>query len=433
LVVSHVSTHRQQLRVVSSYLSKRHNRWFAAAEQGGLSACNFLFSLIVLKYSGIAVLGEYGFWFSLGQASSMIATGFAINQMVLHVAGSSVVRQREVMGITVGVVIFLQVLPGVLLWWVATVRYAEAFSVSLALSIICYTATFNLAELTRQFLYMRNRHRLSLLHATTSLSLSVITFGVIVVLIKPHSALAAAFWCLTLAQGGYVLSAVMASRAWRFASLPSRKQASETIGFYWTHGRFAAAGVTVTWAQNKSVTPVLALTMGNVAAGVYQIARMIITPINVITLGLARSALAQIRRAWGDGDEQSLNAAIREQLRSSMIVVFCYLAVAYAILIFMHSTEYVVLPDQLFLIFVATTLVVVLSNYRYWMSRRFAVQLQFSFLLKTGCVAAVLALLWMAASGMLVESAALVVLGSAVGELYLIEVLKRGPRVLRST
>jgi len=67
------------------------------------------------------------------------------------------------------------------------------------------------------------------------------------------------------------------------------------------------------------------------------------------------------------------------------------------------------------------------------MSRRFAVQLQFSFLLKTGCVAAVLALLWMAASGMLVESAALVVLGSAVGELYLIAVLKRGPRVLRST
>lgn len=354
----------------------------------------------------------------------MLATGFAINQMVLHVAGSTVRRQREVFIITSAVVTLLQVLPSIALWSVFALRSPADYSSSLVIAVIGYTATFNLAELTRQFLYMRRRQRLSVIFAATSTSLGTLAFLLTVFMLEPTSALAPAFWYLTLIQGGYVLAAAVSGRAWRFARAPSKEETRDTLQFYWQHGKFAAAGMTVTWAQNKSVTPMLVLTMGNVAAGVYQIARMIITPINVITIGLARSALAHIRRAWGDGNEQALKQAIAEQLRASMIVVASYLVIAYLVLFTLKATNLVELPQELFLIFVATTVVVVLSNYRFWISRRHAVQLRFAFLLSNGCIAAVLALLWMWTSGTFWSSAALVVLGSAIGEAFLIAVLR---------
>ncbi len=413
------------LRLLSAWMSKRHNRWFASAEQGGLSACNFLVSLLVLNYSGIAVLGEYGFWFSLSQLSSLLAAGFAINQMVLHVADSSVRRQREALAVTASVILCLQLLPGLLLALGVFLRYNDSATGSLAFAVVVYTLTFSFSELARQFLYMRGRQRLSLFYAATAICVAMLIFVVVIFVLKPPDALASAFWCLAIAQGGYVLIAALVMRAWRFAKRPSRSMIAETVGFYWSHGRLAAAGMIVTWGQNKSVAPLLVIMMDNVTAGVFQIARMIFAPINMITTGLARSALSQVRRAWGDGDESALRVAVNDHLRSSMKVVVTFIVLASVSLYLIDAFGLKQVPPQFPYIFMATTAVVLLTNYRFWISCRFSVKLQYAFLLINGCIATSVALLWMLAGGLWVKSAPMVVLGSAIGEIYMLHVLHR--------
>jgi len=424
-MLADIPSGRQRLRLFSRIFKKSHSRWFAALEQSGLSAANFLFSLMVLRYAGVAMLGEYGFWFAISEFSTMFIAGFAVNQMALHVADSTVSKQREVMRITLVVVIVLQLIPSSVLWWAVSLRASNESVLSMAMPIIGYAVIYSVAELSRQFLYMRGRQRLSLFCAGISTSLAVATFAIAILAFKPTSVIVTAFWCLAASQLGYVLLASSATRVWKHTALPSKKQLAETVSFYWTNGRIAAAGIVVSWAQNKSVNPMLVLLIDSVAAGFYQLARMIIMPINMITAGIARSTYADLRRAWGDGDKQSLNNAIGIQLKTSMIVVFTYLFLVTIGFILVKLFEIKEVPGQLLIVFLAAAVVVVLSNYRYWMSHRLVVQLQFALLLKIGCIAAVITLLWMFVAGSLLNSASLLVLGSAIGELFWLIVLRR--------
>ena len=416
---------QKHLRLFSRYLSKRHNKWFAALEQSGVSATNFLISLLVLLFGGVTTLGEYGFWFALSSFSTMIAAGFAINQMVLHVANASIVKQRAVLLITLLVVIALQVIPATILWWLVKSQATTDSVLALSAPIIIYAVFFSIAELTRQFLYMRGRQRLSLVYAAVSTSLAISLFAGFVFFTKPTSILEGAFWCLAAIQFGYVFVAAFSARAWRFAAIPTKFEAIETSRFYWIHGRLAAGGMLVGWAQNKSINPMLVFTLDMVAAGFYQIARMCIMPISMITTGIARSAMADVRRAWGDGDERSLQTAISSQLKISVTVVFTYLLVVGAVFLLVKSYGLKEIPENLLLVFVSAAVVVILSNFRYWMSQYQVVQLRFAFLFRIGCVAAIISLLWMLLSGVFLKSAALVVLGSAVGELYMLVELRR--------
>jgi len=419
------SSRRDRLRWLSRFFNKRHSKWFAATEQSGSSASNFLVSLMILGYSGVAKLGEYGFWFALCGFSTLMVAGFAVNQMVLHVADSSILKQRAVMTTTFVVVVLLQILPGTFLWWAVASRHPSDSVFALAVPVIVYTAMYNFAELVRQFLYMRRRQRLSLFYAAFSTMLAVLVFAFIVYVVKPPSIIEPAFWCLAAAQFGYVAMASLSGRAWKFGVISNLKLTLDTLKFYWTHGRVAASGMLVMWAQNKSVNPMLVLMIDTVAAGFYQIARMIVMPINMITLGIARSAMAEVRRAWGLGNKQALKGAIGTQLRTSMIVVFLYLLLVGIGFLVVKLFDVREIQENFLLVFLSAVIVVILSNYRYWLSQYLAVQLQFGFLLKIGCFAAIFSLLWMLVAGMFLESAALVVFGSAVGELYMLNILRK--------
>jgi len=81
---------------MSRVLNKRHAKWFAAVEQSGLSANNFIYSAIVLHTFGVASLGEYGFWFVICQLMAMIVMGLTIRQMVLQAANTEFARQLAV-------------------------------------------------------------------------------------------------------------------------------------------------------------------------------------------------------------------------------------------------------------------------------------------------------------------------------------------------
>ncbi len=415
----------KRLRIFSRVLSKRHSKWYAALEQSGISASNFFISLMVLNFAGLATLGEYGFWFALSEFSTLFLAGYAINNMVLYAGHSTIERQRKAFVITLGVVAVLQIIPGVILWSIVVIRNESSSPLLLALPIVLYVALYNFSELTRQFLYMRGRQRLSVIYAAFSVVLSVLVFCFVLFVVKTDSILALAFWCLVWIQFGYIVFATIYSRAWRLVTGLTRKEISDCLAFYWQHGRLASAGMLVAWAQNKSINPVLVLTLDSIAAGYYQVAKMIFMPISMITVGFARSAMKQVRSAWGDGNEKLLRQSIMGHLRSSLLVVIIYLALAAIGMYLSAILDWRQIPRELMVIFIATAVVVVLSNYRYWLSLYFAVQLQFGFLLYMGCIAAILAMLWMLTAGLLFEVAFLVVIGSGIGECFLIAILHR--------
>lgn len=413
-------TRYRMLRSFSSILNKRHNRWFAAAEQSGISASNFFISLVVLNYSGLATLGEYGFWFALCEFATLFLAGYAINNMVLYVGHSTIEDQRKALVVTLGVVAVLLIIPGVILTLIVVSRSPPNSAAFLAFPLVLYVALYNISELTRQFLYMRGRQRFSVLYAAFSVFFSVLGFCVILIVFRPDAILALVFWCLAFIQFGYVSLALLFSRAYRFIPKFKYAEIQDCMKFYWDHGRMASAGMLVAWVQNKSINPVLVLTLGAVMAGYYQVAKMIFMPINMITVGFARSAMKPVRHAWGDGDEKLLRSAIMVQLRTSLIVVFSYLAIAAIAIFLIDAMGLRDIPKELIVIVLATAIVVVLSNYRYWLSLHFAVQLQFSYLFYVGCIAAALAFFWMLTAGAFFKVAFLVVLGSGIGECFLL-------------
>jgi len=307
-----------RLRIMSRLLSKRHGKWYAAVEQSGLSASNFIFSLLVLRSAGVASLGEYGFWFVMCQLMAMTALGLAIRQMVLQSADRTFVEQRARFVATCLVVLGLQLVQAAVLATLISLRPPAEGAVAFAISVTLYTALLNFSELVRQYLYMRNRHRLSVLYTAAALSLSVFGFAFVSLTGLTAHPERDAFWFLAIGHGGYslivVLSLCASAGFWHF----SRSGVERVVLDCWRYGRPATAGMAVTWIQNQSVTPMLMLMMGPIAVGYYQIARMIITPVNMITQGLSKSALPHIRRAYGDGDEASLTASIAEHMRVSM-------------------------------------------------------------------------------------------------------------------
>ena len=67
-------------------LPRRNNKWYAAIEQSSLSANNFFYALVIVKFASIGDLGVYTFWFVVCQFMAMLTMGLATRQMVLELS-----------------------------------------------------------------------------------------------------------------------------------------------------------------------------------------------------------------------------------------------------------------------------------------------------------------------------------------------------------
>jgi|GEM_PF-1665865 len=413
------------LRVLSRVLHKRHGKWYAAVEQSGLSGSNFLFSLLIVRSDGVAALGEYGFWFVICQLLAMIALALAVRQMVLQAADRGVREQRFALTATLWIVLALQAVQTLAIVVFVLLRTPESHAIEFAVSLMVYTAILNLSVLFRQYFYMRGRQRLSMLYTTLGLTMGFAAFVAFVLFGDDGSLALFAFWFLALGHGLYLLLAAAHSSTLRLLRAGTNRPIGEVVREYWQPGLPSMGGMAVTWLQNQSVTPLLMLMMGPLAVGYYQLARMVITPVNMVTQGLAMSALPQIRRAWGNGDEAALQRSIAGHLRLSMRVVAGYLLALVPLWIGTSALGLFDSGQALLPMFCATVLVMILSNYRFWYSQPYVVRLEFGFLLRLGIGASALAVLGMLVAGYGLGSESLVILGSAVGEIYLIVVLRR--------
>lgn len=417
-----------QLKWLATRLSKRNNKWFAALEQSGLSANNFLFSLMIIKVAGVSDLGVYSFWFVVCQFMAMLTMGLATRQMVLQLSNETFVEQRAGFWATCRIVLGLQAIQALLLVGLVWAHPPGGSPLALWVALVLYSTSLNLAELFRQYYYLRSRHRISLWFSGISLAMGALGFLITTLTGMVQSPELSAFWFLAIGNLLFVVLAQQALRARGAGSSAASTNTLELCRSYWRHGIPATSGMLVTWMQNQSVVPLLMFMFGPLAVGYYSVARMIVTPVNMVTTGLSKSALPLIRRAFGDGNDDALNKAIAAHCRTSMRIVYVYVAVVGVAWVVGRYFDWIHSGDALIPLFIATVLVMILSNYRFWVSQNFVVRLQFGILLKLGIAASILTVSVMLFGGLVLKSALWVVMAPAVGEIFLVVTLRRKQR-----
>jgi len=415
----------QSLRRISRLLPKRHTKWFAAVEQVGISANNFLFSILIVQFGGIGTLGQYSFWFVVCQFLSMLAVGLCIRQMVLLVANSSVEKQRQAFAANCRIVMNFQVIQTAVLVFLVWLKPPTESSFLFLLSVVAFTASLNACELFRQYLYMRHRQRLSFLYTGIALSISFVLFFILVFTGSSNQPGQLAFWTQALGQALYVV--IVISVTPRFFKNIQAAEAIEadTQKEQLEQGLPLLGGMLVTWLQNKSVTPILMFIFGPLVVGYYALATMILSPANMVIAGLNKNALPQIRRAYGDGDEPNLLKSIKGHSRTCFMVIAVYVTLAVLIWTIGTTMGYFQVDRNVATMFLWVLFVALLSNARFWYSQRFVVLMQFDFLFRIGIVAAAITVAIMLFSGLVLKNALLVIAASAVGELCLLFLLRR--------
>lgn len=423
----------QHLKWFSHHLPKRNNKWFAALEQSGLSASNFFYSLVILKFAGISVLGVYTYWFVVCQFMGMLTIGLATRQMVLEFSNKTSIDQHNGFRVTCIVVFMLQVIQvfalGVLSYF--STEHRADYTFWMALGVYCFS--FNFAELLRQFNYMCARQRVSLFYSAVSLGLGAFCFLLFASSGIPQNLENTVFWFLAFGNLMYIGFVYIALRKRIIVRRDNPFKLWSLIQQYRKHGTPATGGMLITWLQNQSVTPFLMLLFGPLVVGYYSLARMIVTPVNMVTTGLAKSALPNTRKAFGSGGSLALNQAIRLHRKTSMRIVYCYVALVVCGGLILRFLGMLATNEMLIAMFVATVLVTTLSNYRFWISQKFVVRMQFGVLLRAGIVASTITIIVMLIGGGIFNSALAVVFAPAIGEVILVIALNQKLALIADT
>ena len=415
----------RQLRWVARMLPRRNNKWYAAIEQSGLSANNFFYTLVIVKFASIGDLGVYTFWFVVCQFMAMLTMGLATRQMVLEHASKSSIDQIRGLRTTCLIVLALQAVQVALLYaFVQTYPpHGHAFLFWLALTVYCIS--FNFAELFRQFYYMFSQQRLSLYFSTISLGCGALLFLVFAASGTSDALELSAFWFLASGNLFYIVCTNIKLRQRILSAGSGSESTSQLFQRYNKHGVPATGGMLVTWMQNQSVTPLLMFMFGPVVVGYFSIARMIVTPVNMVTTGLAKSALPQIRKVYEADGHSALLSAVRGHRRIGMRTAFFYFILVGIAVVAARFFALLQVNDYLIAMLLATALVTCFSNYRFWISQYFVVRMQFKTLLHLGIFASCITVTIMLIGGLFFNSTLLVVTAPACGEVILIYALSR--------
>lgn len=370
-------------------------------------------------------LGEYGFWFAVCQFMALIANGLAIRQMVLTSASLGIRKQAAYLVSTIKLVFLLQLVQAVLLVSVTYIRFGEVSSLAFTGSLIAYTASLNFSELFRQFFYMRSRQRASLVYTALSSSVGTIVFFLVLYSEVASNPTLLAFLFLSLAQFTYCICVLCHSKRLIVNSENNAMDSIAEWGIFLNRGLRSTLGMVVTWFQNQSVTPMLMFMAGPVTVGVYQLARMFITPINMITTGLSKSALSQMRKEYGKGGDQALQDAVTNHQRTSLRVVGFYTLLILSGWVLNEWIQFIQVVDGLPAFAFVVVVQMVLSNYRFWISQPFVIRMQFNLLLKIAVSVAIFTMIMMLVAGLLLENSVLIASAPVFGEILLISIYGR--------
>jgi len=403
----------------------------SVGEQVLLSASSFIAALVVVALSGMEALGVYSVVLIIANyAKSVFLTVFH-RQMVLAISAKPSGAQNGVLLATLSVellfaalLLLLCICLGYAIDSLTTVQHAHLLLASVAAFIV----TTVLFDLFRQFLYSTDRQVFSF--ECTIIVVAVQFLGFVSLLLFDHDSLPVFSYFVVLAIGfiGGIAFNHVCLRVVRNAKWQGWKYSFAKMRSYWQHARFSLVGMSITWLQNQSVTPLLLLLTNPLIVGYFSFARLMVMPLSVINQGLINNSTPQLRRLAERGSPASVSSRLRELNKVNLIISLVY--------ILMLGVGHVsglfdaLVPDYngiaWFLGFWIVSLIV--STQRFWLSQFFVVHMRFKFLLISSSIVAVFSLIGMITVGFLFENANLPLLFFIAGELLFIVMLMRAKR-----
>jgi len=401
------------------------------AEQVLLSASSFIASLVVVALSGMEALGVYSVVLIIATyAKSVFATVFH-RQMVLAISAKSPGTQNGVLLATLSVELLFSALfvllcigIGDLVDHFTALQHARL----LAVCVAAYVVSTTLFDLCRQFLYSTDRQVFSLQCTVAAVVLQLIGFALLLLIDHTPPPVFSYFLVLALGFVGGIVSNHVCLRVLRKAKWRGWKFCFAKLGSYWQHARFSFLGMSITWLQGQSVTPLLLLLTNPLIVGYFSFARLMVMPLSVINQGLLNNSTPQLRRLAEKQTPASVSTRLQELNKVNVIISFVYIS----LLGIGHISGLfdAFIPDysdiSWFLGFWVISLII--STQRFWISQFFVVHMQFKFLLISSTIVALFSLAGMITVGYLFDSVTLPLLFFIGGEMLFIVLLLREKR-----
>ena len=404
---------------------------YTVGDQVLLSAANFLASIAVMRSAGVEWFGIYSFIVVVATFFHGLFASMIFGQMTLTIATSrararetffaATVRQQ--VGIYLAGAALLGAAAAVPAWRDAFARYAPEIAVA-----VLYTVLLSMFDLFKRYLYVADEQRRSFLYTSAYFALFLVLLGAVFLFAPAEHVVRLVLASFVAALGASVLTNRFCLDAMRRAKPLPWRDVRRLLGRYGRQGRFSVLGTLVTWVQNQSMTPFLMWASGPTIVGVFNIARLLVTPVQIVNTGVSNGIMPQLRRVFRAEGFSALSARISAIFRFNLAFTLCYFAALGAAAAM--GWLQLLIPEfddvRPYLgIWAAITLA---TLYRTWITQFFIAAIDFSFLLKASVYGAVATFSGMLLCHFVFDDDYATVAMILVGELVLIERLSRRKR-----
>lgn len=392
-------------------------------------------SLVVVKSAGVSWFGIYSFMFIMAMLASAILSTMLHRQMLLEISTFEVDERRRVFLATLIMqAMVLVVSLGVVLLYLSifntpltfTTYRDEIFAVSV------FVCIYNFYDLCRQYLYATDNQVFSF--RCTAIYVGGVCLGLLWILFKIDAdrTVSTVFLVFSCSLAISVLSNRICLDDTRDAQWLGWRYVWSIFVQFFSLSRYRLVGLFVTWTQNQSMNPFLMWVGGPLVAGYFSLARLLVMPMAVINQGLVNSTTPTLRRIFKNETLDNLVHKISSLNRRNMAFSALYLAILCGAHISGLLDRFV--PDYAevklyLLIWIATLLT---TMYRFWIGQYFVVSMQFSFMMRVGCIACVVSLTGMIITGYWLGNIHLALLFVIAGELVTLYFFLRKRKLERS-
>lgn len=398
------------------------------AEQILLSASNMVASLVVVKTAGLEWFGIYSFIFVLTTLVSAFFSTLLHRQMILFIASSTTKERRQVFIVTlliqaIAIALMVSVLVALLNLYSSSQFVSDYRSEVIAAAV--FISTYNFYDLCRQYLYVLDGQRYSLQCTIVYCVTLAIGLVVLVLNVEAMNMVAGVYGLFSLA----LVVSLLSNRRCRVEC-----QEGEWVSFsyllgvlktYYEQGRYRLVGMSVTWAQNQSMTPILMWLGGPLIAGYFSMARLLVMPMAVVNHGLTNSTAPELRRIYEASGTHELRKGIRQYVTLNFAIAVVYLSLLFTMhatgLLYRFVPEYEAVKWYL-MIWIVTLLV---TMYRHWLTQLFVVSMKFKFLMNVSILALIVTMSGMVGAGYFLENVYIALTFVVVGELLSIVLFRQ--------
>jgi len=372
------------LSKMTAFINVNNTRSIASIiEQVLSSALNMIISIVIVIIAGVADLGMYSFFFVIATLVNGLYQSLIHRQMLLISSPESEVNQdcyfRQALILNFLFFVTL-VLVSIFLFGIAPEKYQVSWKWTV-ISVLYYIYVFNVFDLCKQFLYIRNRQVYSL-KCTLSSALVSILFLIIIFYFAPKN-IAVELVYLSIGTGslvGLLVNTYCRSILVKQDS-SNIKDLFKTLTLYWGQGKFGALSFIFTWIQGQSLNPLMMFIGGPIVAGYVSLGRLFVMPLSAVNQGLINSSMPSLRKTYSKRGAEALTKELVKYIKIILKLSLFYIGG----LLFLHIAGVLekIVPEyaevSLYILF--WSVYIVLAVFRYWCGQYFQIQIKLKLLL----------------------------------------------------